>query len=77
LNEEEELGISYYKQATTYQDTGCYDQAIHYAQLAKKNLKDPGLLEENMIVYLNSLTKMSRFDEANDALTEFSTPIYS
>lgn len=73
LNEEEELGVSYFKHAVTYKDAGCYDQAIHYAQLARKNLKNTELLEDNMIVYLGCLIKNNRVDEAHDILNELST----
>jgi len=31
LNEEGELGISYYKHSNTYFDAACYEQAIFYA----------------------------------------------
>lgn len=57
----------------TYRDAGCYDQAIHYAQLAKKNIKNTELLEDNMIVYLGCLIKNNRVDEAHDILNEIST----
>lgn len=59
----------------TYRDAGCYDQAIHYAQLAKKNIKNADLLEDNMIVYLGCLIKNGRVDEAHDILNDLSTLI--
>lgn len=62
LNEEGELGISYYKHAITYSQAGCFDQAIFYAQLAKKHLKDALLIEESVIINLSCLLKLSRVD---------------
>jgi hypothetical protein len=56
------LGISYYKHSITYSQAGCFDQAIFYAQLAKKHLKDALLIEESVIINLSCLLKLSRVD---------------
>ena len=43
--------------------------------IAKKNIKNADLLEDNMIVYLGCLIKNGRVDEAHDILNDHSTLI--
>lgn len=54
--------MSYFKHAQTYVAVGSYQQAIFYSQLAKKNLKQPELIEDAIIINLNCLLKANRFD---------------
>jgi hypothetical protein len=62
LNEEGELGMSYFKHAQTYAAVGSYEQAIFYSALARKNLKQPDLIEDAIIINLTCLIKACRFD---------------
>jgi hypothetical protein len=46
----------------------CYEQAIFYAELAKKHLRQPDILEDAIIINLNCLLKSNRIDEAHDLI---------
>jgi tetratricopeptide (TPR) repeat protein len=69
------LGVSYLKHANTYFAASCYEQAIFYAELAKKHVKDPLLNEEAAFIILNCLLRLDRVDEAHDLLKTISISV--
>ena len=64
--------MSYFKHAQTYVAVGSYQQAIFYSSLAKKNLKQPDLIEDAILINLNCLLKANRYDEAHDQVQNLS-----
>lgn len=66
LGEDQQCGISYLKQAQTYYGSDCFEQAIYYAQLAKKHSKNAEILEESLLLQLNCLLRLDKAEEAHD-----------